>query len=297
MLKDARIIAAGNYLREVGFQGNCNFAVVGSYETTFFEQQACHLGLKSKKADSTPNRKALVNLINVKDEAKAKPYLYWLLNESPFSHCYYSKDVDVVLKELYVVHRVDVPANLLAGSCITLRHLHENPAIIPNWLALTERGVDKNLAFILAHIGMSSDSSFNSAQTTEGHTCLCVSAMGKDSAYNFVNGKALHKRSGYNYDVDYNGVSKAWGETVAESVSIRRMLTDHFKEFSLKVESTYVNNNPFVKYNHYRGGSNFSRLPLEEAYDWMAQWAKEFMEGKVDVPVVDEKVEVVVPWG
>lgn len=276
MHKHPQILKALELLKREGTGGNSNYCVVGETSFEHYHRQACHLGLGGEAASKVDRRIAVVNYLNDPTHGSegVKIYLQWLLNESPFAFTFVSKDVDQVLKDKYIIHDAHTPANLMAAGCVTVRHLWENEHIIANFVALVKRGVNKNLAFLLAHIGFASGKSWDLNHYRTQHTCVTPCRMDSGAVLNFMRGNVVSEKHLYSDGVGYLGITAAWGAESRHS-NLRDDVIQWFESYDRGGTTEYVNYNPFVQWDHYKPKSDSKyHFPTGGAYDHLAELAR-----------------------
>ena len=91
------------------------------------------------------------NLIYPAKQLNPAPYYDYLLNRSPWSECYITKDVTTIAKG-GVISRGGGDKWLTVSSCVALRFPSEFPDRLKTWLYLTQKlGVHEDKAMLLAN--------------------------------------------------------------------------------------------------------------------------------------------------
>jgi hypothetical protein len=91
------------------------------------------------------------NLIYPAKRLNPAPYYDYLLNRSPWSECYITKDVTTIA-EGGVISRGGGDKWLTVSSCVALRFPSEHPDRLKTWLYLTQKlGVHEDKAMLLAN--------------------------------------------------------------------------------------------------------------------------------------------------
>lgn len=98
-----------------------------------------------KSSKSFTRREGLGDLIT-------REYYKWLLNESPVKDVFITKDVDQAFEDKYLLLSTEHPRNVLMTACIMSRYIWEETKVPRPWWDMVESGIDKDGAFVLAHI-------------------------------------------------------------------------------------------------------------------------------------------------
>lgn len=122
------------------------------------------------------------------------PYLDWVLNESPWADSFVTKSAAQCLRMHTIVQDTTVPGNLMCGGSVAVRRMWESTSIFYVWNDLVKAGVNKTLAYILAHIAYA-DNSQGKATTLSwstlhegGHMNLALQNLSMSYALNFMKG-------------------------------------------------------------------------------------------------------------
>lgn len=126
--------------------------------------QVCHAGINHPPITNKPfiaivseilgtGKEGIKNFLSQQElgEEIVLEYYDWLLNESPVSHVFITKDAEQAIKDKLVVLDTANPRAVLMAACIMHRHVWEEIKIPKVWHDLVEAGVDKDGAFVLAH--------------------------------------------------------------------------------------------------------------------------------------------------
>lgn len=126
--------------------------------------QVCHAGINHPPHTRKPfvaivseilgtGKDGLENLIRRQElgEEIVIEYYDWLLNESPVSHVFITKDAEQAIKDKLIVLDTANPRAVLLAACIMHRHVWEEIKVPRVWHDLVKAGVDKDGAFVLAH--------------------------------------------------------------------------------------------------------------------------------------------------
>lgn len=155
-------------------------------------------------------------------------FIDYLVNVSPFSPAFISKDPKQILEDGCFVVRPDIASNVMGAALITTRTLWEWHNRVYVWDAFTNAGCDPNISFILAITSAVSTVKWkrghrnNSAYFTyEGmkehievelfgdmgawHRALDCSTFNIKSLHNFMTGNYVDENSLYTDYDDYHG--------------------------------------------------------------------------------------------
>lgn len=135
-------------------------------------------------------------------------YLDWVLNRSPWSSAFCSKDAEWCFKKRSVIMEMDVPSNLMVGGGVAVRRLWETVRIKQHWLDLTKAGVQEDLAYFLAASIQRSASLLNWEGAEVGHMNLAAHYMTKEDLLAFLKHKPFHLNNSYAVDQSYQNYSK-----------------------------------------------------------------------------------------
>lgn len=80
-----------------------------------------------------------------------KKYYHWMMNESPLSQVFITKDVDQVFEDKLVLLDTEQPRNTIMAACMMHRAIWEEIKVPRVWSDLVDAGLDKDGAFFLAH--------------------------------------------------------------------------------------------------------------------------------------------------
>ena len=183
----------------------------GSYVSC--ERRGCHIALKSYTRRENIYV-ACVNLLNMTKPMfeEFKEYYRYLLNDSPYSSAYVSKDVDKIYEE-GVVLTTNVYRNFFFFANVALRMPWEKPIRVKQFLELTKKHKDfnKDMAYLL-HMSYHIESETDYKKGTyTGHTPLATGCMTKQGFKNFLThtpGGSI--RSTYWNNHNYGQANQSW---------------------------------------------------------------------------------------
>lgn len=134
----------------------CGLCGTSDSKNTFVsDNQACHAGLaESMKRAFTPDFAHSYIMYKYETPLNSKlavPFLHWLIHDSMYSEVFPDQDAAHVWGDGVLSTYTNRGANLVVGAHIAARRLTEHNYIVRNWYELVQRGVNGDLAFILAH--------------------------------------------------------------------------------------------------------------------------------------------------
>lgn len=173
--------------------------------------QACHAGLSNiRKAGSEAVVSALMKPQGGKilEEEEALYFLEWLLNESPYSSTFITKSAEEALFYKATISSSHHPANLMAAGMVASRRLWEYPEVTRYFVDMAKAGVQKDLAFFLAHALSCTFERKGAAtwdQHARGHCSLECSRMKAKGLLNFLNHNVTQPKDTYHRTTSYTG--------------------------------------------------------------------------------------------
>lgn len=176
------------------------------------------------------------NIFVTKDDALI--YINWLVNESPYSEVFISKDPHWIYDNVWIVDP-HFPANVVVGACILTRFTSETwestKGMAKLMMHLIKLGVDPNLSHIFSYLFKSYADKIKEvfpvySHKQPDHVAIYPWKCGKDFILNFINNNRLLEDNNYNEILNYKGsdLYEIWGREVIED---ERMLT-----WALKVD-------------------------------------------------------------
>jgi hypothetical protein len=147
------------------------------------------------------------------EEKKAEAFLHWLLNESPYSESFVTKDAKEALSTSFLVSDANTPDNILVGGLISLRALTEvcMVQISTTWYELAKAGVDKNLAFLLGFMVRIDTAGAMYNNCGGHHSAIHPSYMTKEAASNFINDRPKVVNDSYHETGSFSYIHDTWG--------------------------------------------------------------------------------------
>lgn len=122
-------------------------------------------------------------------EERGKRWTEYLVNRSPFAPAFLEKDVEEIWEDQAFVMDVTCNYNLFAAACIHTRRLWEYTGDVYAWDLMVERGVDENLATLIAHfVHGTQELSYLYPSMGSAHRSLDVGVMDVYSVSQFLKG-------------------------------------------------------------------------------------------------------------
>ena len=143
-------------------------------------------------------------------------YTYWLTQVSPYKDLFLVKDVDLITDIKCFVVDVNYPSNLVSSALISSRLFWESKLKLEVFYKLCKRGVDSNLAFVVAQSALHGDDSntLSFCQTDSWHFTLLPCGMTNKGIINFTLGLPLNKNELFTKNQDFTSphrVFDLWG--------------------------------------------------------------------------------------
>lgn len=143
------------------------------------------------------------------------PYINWLIKRSPYTKAFLSKGAAKVAKDRCIIINPNCPSNIMLGGMIAVRGVSEYKYIARAWLELKNRGVNENLAFILAHhanFGRAGTVGFLKKSTN--HAAVHSYKIDKDYVKAFITNNPVHVLEEYQTSNRYSRINDTWGVQV-----------------------------------------------------------------------------------
>lgn len=212
-----------------------------------FETGPCHSGVMGRGSNRSL---AIVTLIDRNESLGQKrlkkrqlyDYYDFLINRSPWSHCFEPISGEKAFKAGSCVLKVDVPANMLQGALISTRNSWEYALNIEIWWELVQLGVEERLAFIACYLVSRDGDGVVPTDFRRDHIAIAPGSMDKQGVEAFLSGTPLFERGVYTSGDRSDGVIRAFeGEGT-------RIYSDFVREFDdWGTETSGVVMNPFAK--------------------------------------------------
>ena len=177
----------------------------------YVENQACQAGLSLYYEDRTPILSASKTQKLLCPEDEAKRFCDWLVNRSPYSPAFVTKDAEYCVKE-GVVTQTDVNANIMVAGQVVHRYLWEWPEVVSFWNYLSSF-YGEDFSFLLAHSYKIRGRKVNEANMG-GHMAITTSDIYDDYCLAFRNRKISEDFDDGPYKCvkRYSGFSRIWGK-------------------------------------------------------------------------------------
>jgi hypothetical protein len=184
---------------EYGNYYSCaNYLIV--YEdgkTASYMDEACHSALITH--DSEGRQFYIINVLpqvwegddvdsyeNYHDADYLVPYLDWIVSESVYADAFLEDSAEQILRQGYCVTPSNIPANYLQSAMIALRKHWEIGHIAAVWWELVQKGVNKELAFVLGHFTATDGDDIYYCATGDGHRIFNGYNLSKSTIKNFM---------------------------------------------------------------------------------------------------------------
>ena len=121
----------------------------------------------------------------VKDMDAYRKHVDFMLNRSPWAHCYIEKDVDRFMENGTEMD-VNVSINQIAGACITMRHGTEHPEKSEAFKWFLEQGIEEKAAWLAGNfVVIGKDGTVKKSDADGGH-CGISSGIEADDLLKFM---------------------------------------------------------------------------------------------------------------
>lgn len=227
-----------DYLHSTDLEGTANFAVVfESGDVDMWTDQACHASISQQKVlkerrnkegvarniyyngkDNEDKRSHVVTMLQPFYETKkyletSEKFIDWLINRSPMAKVFVTKSSRIAMSKRGVVLSAKHPANLMQAGLIASRYIMEWSSHVKLWGELTSRGVEENLAFIIANFfTINKDNKVSSYGGFAGHRVFDSSLLDVKAMKNFINNTPEYLTENYATNRSYNGVHRIFRE-------------------------------------------------------------------------------------
>lgn len=202
-------------------------------------------------------------------------YLKWLLNESPWASAYVEKDAKQVFDDRIVTINTDIDCRVMGGGCVGFRRLWEYCQIVQTWYDLAIKGVNKNLAYFLAHASTGTKGDYITWEHYAwGHTNLNHVDLSKQGLLNFVNGTPVGKVDTYRTTGSYKSYSAMFQDGDGPMMSSWVANNFPYKDAEEVVE--VVVKNPFAasKKSIAVTADDKPRIPYDQGVERMVEFSK-----------------------
>jgi hypothetical protein len=140
----------------------------------------------------------------------ARDFIDWLVNRSPYESVFISKNVDEIVADKCTTVEAKSPSNLMVGALIAARGLWEYTHIGRGWYELYKRGVNENLAFLLAHkANFSTDGNVSFCNNGGGHKSININS-GVQGLRRFILNEPALLNEPYKDCLKYGNIDNTW---------------------------------------------------------------------------------------
>jgi hypothetical protein len=215
-------------------------------------------------------------------------FVDYILNRSPYSETFVSKDAAECLQEQMTISSGDHPSNLLVAGLVALRRLWEYTTVVSVAYSLVQHGVNEDLAFVLGHLAQVVEdpkptSILQWTACKAGHCSLNPAWMDFKVLKNFLehSPKKLNPLWSAGHG-DYHGYDEMYGKAVDHRNNIYEYVKKNFPYDLYSGKPAVFNTNPFAaslpKANEGKGkGAQY-----DKAISVMAEWAKTHLMEKIN---------------
>lgn len=155
----------------------------------------------------------VVNFILLRKDEKTTEvhaaYLKWLLNDSPWSMTYITKDPDDALLNGIVVD-ANYPGNLVTAACIATRWTGEHVASMNFWYEMVKHGMPPHEAMWMSEFFYINDKRFVFSPKSD-HTPFGGYHMSKEAYNNYLNNKPITTQKDYSQTGQYSEIRAIFG--------------------------------------------------------------------------------------
>ena len=273
---------ADKLIAKGGRSSNSAFAFVHGKDVIYRPHAPCCAALNYPKILAR-EMEAVVNVIqynsgyaSVKEWNRLKPFITWMLKESPYSSIFLRKNCRDVYDHGYLID-TKASGDLIASAMMSMRMPTEFPETFRAWEVLVKSGVNKSLAFVIAH-GCTFHESTGlhlGLLHERGHVPFNLRGMTVPSTRNFVN-KVFRKGIPYRERGRYSNVSgmfkgqDAQGECLSNLISVAHN-KGRFKNDFAPGEGGHM---PFLRV----GYQNQDRADIPKFVEFLHELFPEFKE-------------------
>lgn len=208
-------------------------------------------------------------------------YLDWLLNESPYAPCFLDKNAEKCWSRRAVIHNTRVNAELLVGSCQSIRLMWKLGGHISIWNRLVNKGLHPSLSFVFCvglRIGRVGKKFSLERNPTDEESCPVDSQYWTSGeVYNFLHpsSKQASFKTYFNRGT-YRGRGECWDYWCSSPKGVFDLYDIFFKGFyELPRE---VVNFEFITWTGDSRITKFKIVPLNKGLNFIAKKGKEIYE-------------------
>lgn len=277
------------YVKDKGYENVCSiYSVVYADKSDITTNTACYANLQYIKDRWDGKSKweplALIlyrsenycNTLKLSDTVRIT-YLEWLLNESPWASAYVEKDAKQVFDDRIVTINTDIDCRVVGGGCVGFRRLWEYCQIVQTWYDLAVKGVNKNLAYFLAHASTGAKGDYITWEHYGwGHTNLNHDDLSKEGLLNFVNGTPIGKVGTYRTTGSYKSYSDMFQDNDNYGTMMSSWVAKNFPYKDAEEVVEVVAKNPFTasKKAIAMPANDKPKIPYEQGIEHMVEFSK-----------------------
>lgn len=180
-------------------------------------------------------------------EKSQEQWLEYLLQHSPYSSFFITKDAKEALDQEWVAISSDAPSNLLASALVCTRHLWEKYGCIQIYSSLIENdpSLNKNLAFLVAtgnrYVTVDTGCQVSHHFKTEGHMPFAPNTFCLKDVESFISHKPVNPNPPYKEAVDYTGLDRLFVRNHTDKNRLPNALRRYFYDY---IEEHYIYGEP-----------------------------------------------------
>ena len=227
-LKVAKEIGKSFCESDERYRGSLDWACVYKNQKTehvrTFLGQTCFLSLPKQPTDA----KYLVffpfgrRRKNAQFDANEKAFLFYIMNDSVFAPCFYTKTPSEILKHS-VILKTHLPAQLVYAAACNIRYVSEKPYIIDFWTIFREI-IGDDAALIFAHMFYKRDDKeyLSTNNWATPHTWLSpYDSFGKEQFKKYLLRDLTRMRNlpSFKTNPSFYDVTKIWKKDVMDKVT------------------------------------------------------------------------------
>lgn len=150
-------------------------------------------------------------------------YLDWLMNESPYKDSFLKKDAQQSLDWGFCVMDGKCAGNVMGGGVVATRRMWEHTLVLSAWYALVQGGMDKNMAYPIAHCmqgRVDKTKNFHWGNQGSGHVTIDAFRFPFTALKNFIEGEPSHLTKPFCKSNNYREYGDMFGYTNSISGAI-----------------------------------------------------------------------------
>lgn len=296
-------LARTELIKNCKWSGTADYYMASNTKIVAGGNTACHAGLAEYGRNKAPGLFAVVSAFMVnyggaygagsyKDNTKEEIHMFvhWLLNESPYSSAFVSKSANYAIKQKCVISNGYAPSNLMVGGLVASRRLWEYSYVVRVFCELAKRGVNKDLAFLLAHLPSVQTKPKDNSELTwtnplSGHTSLDMYKMSLEACRNFIEHKIQDPNPPYIEQNKFNYYDSMYEEGGRLGLGIGKPTLYDFVSKNFPYEECLGQEKKAPRLNPFVAAvkkDNPKAVTFKAAMDVMAKWANEVIMEKIN---------------